>query len=120
MNHFEYQILAGLSMAEDRTMRMTDIARFAESSLSRLSDACKRLEGQAWLTRHTDPQDGRATVATLTDAGYDKVVETAPGHVRAVRALVFDPLTPAQVKQLGQITTLIDAAIGPPSLWPLQ
>ena len=120
MNHFEYQILAGLSMAEDRTMRMTDIARLAESSLSRLSDACKRLEGQAWLTRHTDPQDGRATVATLTDAGYDKVVETAPGHVRAVRALVFDPLTPAQVKQLGQITTLIDAAIGPPSLWPLQ
>ena len=111
LSHFEYQILAALSMAERRSLRMSDIADFAESSLSRLSHACRRLEGQGWVTRHADPEDRRATVATLTDSGYTKVVETAPGHVRAVRKLVFDPLTKQQVQQLGKITAQIEATL---------
>lgn len=118
LSHFEYLILAGLSMTDSWTMRMSDIALFSESTLSRLSHASRRLEEQGLLTRCTDPVDGRATVATLTKAGYAKVVDAAPGHVRTVRALVFDPLTRAQVKQLGEITSRIDAAIGPRSLKP--
>lgn len=120
LSHFEYQILAGLSMTDNRTMRMSDIAYFAESSLSRLSHACRRLEAHGWLTRNADTEDGRATVATLTEAGYAKVAEAAPGHVRTVRTLVFDPLTRAQVKELGDIATRIDAAIGPRLLQPPQ
>ena len=118
LNHFEYQVLAGLSMAEDRTMRMSDIASFAESSLSRLSHACTPLEAKGWLTRDADPDDRRATVATLTKDGYAKLVEAAPGHVRTVRTLVFDPLTRAQVKQLGETMARIDTAIGPRLLQP--
>lgn len=113
LSHFEYLTLAALSMTETRTMRMSDMAAFAEGSLSRLSHACKRLEADGWLTRQPHPDDGRVTLATLTDAGYAKVVEAAPGHVRAVRELVFAPLTKQQVKQLGQIAERIDAAIGP-------
>ena len=116
ISHFEYKVLAALSMADARSLRMSDIADFAESSLSRLSHTCRRLEAQGWLTRHADPDDRRATVAALTDDGYAKVVEAAPGHVRTVRTLVFDPLTRAQVKQLGEVTARIDAAIGPPLL----
>ena len=107
LSHFEYQILAGLSMTETRTMRMSDMADFAESSLSRLSHACRRLETQGWLTRYPDPADGRVTLANLTDAGYAKLVDAAPGHVRTVRALVFDPLTRQQIKQLGQVLARI-------------
>jgi hypothetical protein len=40
------------------------------------------------------------------------VVATAPGHVEAVRTLVFDPLTKQQVKQLGDAATRILGAIG--------
>jgi DNA-binding MarR family transcriptional regulator len=112
LSHFEYQVLAALSMAEDRTLQMTDIARFAESSLSRLSHACSRLEAQGWITRSADPVDKRAKRATLTDAGHAKVVATAPGHVEAVRTLVFDPLTKQQVKQIGDAATRILGAIG--------
>ncbi len=93
---------------------MSDMAHFAESSLSRLSHACRRLEGQGWVTRQPDPDDGRATLCTLTDAGHAKVVDAAPGHVRAVRALVFDPLSALQVKQLGQIAARIEAVLE----WP--
>lgn len=112
VSHFEYQILAALSMTKTRTLPMSDVADFTESSLSRLSHACRRLDAQGWLTRYPDPDDGRVTLAELTDAGYAKVVEAAPGHIRTVRDLVFDPLTRQQVKQLGQIAARIDAAIG--------
>ena len=111
LSHFEYQILAGLSMADTGTRRMSEMAEFAESSLSRLSHACRRLEEQGWLTRYPDPDDGRVTLASLTETGYTKVAETAPGHVRTVRRLVFDPLTKQQVKQLSQALARIQGSI---------
>ena len=47
--------------------------------------------------RLPDAADGRYTNAVLTDAGLAAVVASAPGHVAAVRSLVFDALTPAQL-----------------------
>ena len=111
VSHFEYQILAALSMAETRTLPMSDMADFTVSSLSRLSHACRRLEGHGWIERFPDPDDGRVTLVTLTKAGYAKIVDAAPGHVRTVRSLVFDPLTKQQVKQLGQALALVQARI---------
>ena len=111
ISHFEYQILAGLSMAEARTLPMSEMAEFTESSLSRLSHACRRLEQHGWLTRFPDPTDGRVTLAKLTASGYRKVADAAPGHVRAVRSLVFDPLTKQQVIALAEIAHRIGAAI---------
>jgi DNA-binding MarR family transcriptional regulator len=58
---------------------------------------------RGWIERTPDPQDGRYTLATLTDAGWDKVVDSAPGHVEAVQSLVFDNLTKAQVGHLSEI-----------------
>ncbi len=115
LSHFEYQILAALSMTEARTLPMSDMAEFTESSLSRLSHACRRLEAQGWVKRSPAPEDGCVTPAALTDAGYAKVVDAAPGHVRTVRSLVFDPLTKQQVGQLGEALSRIQARIGSPA-----
>ncbi|MFI8194623.1 MarR family winged helix-turn-helix transcriptional regulator [Streptomyces sp. NPDC085946] len=112
ISHFEYQVLAGLSMSPERTLRMSDLADFAEASLSRLSHTAKRLERKGWLTRSPDPADGRFTLATLTDAGWDKVTATAPGHVAEVRRLVIDPLTKVQAKQVREISRRVSEAIG--------
>ena len=112
ISHFEYQVLAGLSMSPDRTLRMSDLADFAEASLSRLSHTAKRLERKGWLTRSPDPADGRFTLATLTDAGWGKVTATAPGHVAEVRRLVIDPLTKVQAKQVREISHRVSQAIG--------
>ena len=65
------------------------------------------------MRRAPDPQDGRATLASLTDAGWDKVVATAPGHAEEVQRLVFDNLTAEQVRQLGQISETIARAARP-------
>ena len=113
ISHFEYQVLAGLSMSPERTRRMSDLAAFADGSLSRLSQVVSRLENRGWIRRTPDPTDGRYTLARLTDDGWDKVVATAPGHVEEVRRLVFDPLTRAQHRQLRDIGHRIVRAIDP-------
>ncbi|WP_306906116.1 MarR family winged helix-turn-helix transcriptional regulator [Arthrobacter pascens] len=113
LSHFEYLVLAGLSEAPERTRRMSDLAGFAESGLPRLSQVVGRLEKRGWVRRSPDPSDGRITLATLTEEGWEKVVQTAPGHVEAVRTLVFDPLTKAQVRQLTDIGQRIMRAIDP-------
>jgi DNA-binding MarR family transcriptional regulator len=113
ISHFEYAVMAGLSEAPDRTLRMSDLAVLSEGSLSRLSQVVGRLERQGWVRRKTDPGDGRYTLATLTAAGWRKVVQTAPGHVERVRTLVFDPLTTAQVRQLTEIGRRIMHAVDP-------
>ncbi len=103
LSYFEYTVMSVLSEANHRTRRMSELAALADGSLSRLSQVVSRLEKQGWVRRCPDPADGRYTLATLTDAGWGKVVETAPQHVREVRRAVFDPLTKAQVHQLTNI-----------------
>jgi DNA-binding MarR family transcriptional regulator len=111
LSHFDYGVLAALSQAPERTLRMSQLAFSADGSLSRLSQVVSRLESKGWVRRSPDPSDGRSTLATLTDAGWAKVVAAAPGHVREVRRLVFEPLTRAQVRQLAAIGARIGAAL---------
>jgi DNA-binding MarR family transcriptional regulator len=115
ISHYEYFVLAGLSMAEGRTLRMSDLAEFTEGTLPRLSNVATRLEKRGWLRRTPDPADGRYTLASLTDEGWEKVKASAPGHVEEVRRLVFDPLTKAQQRQLRGLSTRILHAIDPDS-----
>ena len=112
INYFEYLVMAALSEAPERTMRLSDVAARAEGSLPRLSQAVGRLEKRGWVKRRPDPSDGRYTLGTLTDDGYDKVVATAPDHVEAVRRHVFDPLTKAQQRQLREIAQRIVRSTG--------
>ena len=112
LSYFEYLVLSWLSMAPERTERMSRLAELVSSSLSRLSHVARRLEAQGWLTRRPDPTDGRYTLATLTDDGLDKVVAAAPGHVEAVRRTVFDPLTKTQTRHLRDIGNRLQRAAG--------
>jgi DNA-binding MarR family transcriptional regulator len=98
---YEYTVLALLSEADASTLQMSELATGTFSSLSRLSHVVSRLERRGWVTRQTCPSDGRATQAVLTESGLAMVVEAAPDHVRAVRELVIDAITPAQLRQLG-------------------
>ena len=111
LSFFEYMVMAVLSEQPDRTLQMTQIARFASASLSRLSHTAKRLERAGYVTRQQIPGGGRRTNATLTDAGYAKIVATAPGHVMAVRRYLIDVLTCHEVEVLRSIGTKVLRAI---------
>ena len=116
ISHFEYQVLANLSQVPDRTLRMSMLATRTEGSLPRLSQVVARLEQRGWVRRTPDPADGRYTLAILTDEGWTKAAEAAPGHVEEVRRLVFDPLTKPQSRQLREIGRRILHAIDPDEL----
>jgi DNA-binding MarR family transcriptional regulator len=113
ITHFEYEVLALLSEAPERTLRMSELAMWAGGSLPRLSQVVTRLEHRGWVRRTPDPADGRYTLAILTSQGQAKVAQAAPGHVQEVRRLVFDPLTRTQSRQLGEIARRIFRAIDP-------
>ena len=103
LTHFEYFVLAMLSEAPDHSLRMTALAHRTNGTLPRLSHVIARLETRGLVERFPCPQDRRATNARLTPAGWDTVVEAAPGHVDAVRHLVLDPLSRSQLEQLTAI-----------------
>jgi len=115
LSHFEYNVLAGLSEAEGGALRMSVLAAHADGSLPRLSQVIARLERRGLVRRTPDPDDGRYTLAMLTDAGRDAVTAAAPGHVETVRELVFDPLTKAKTRQLLDICRRVLAAVDPTS-----
>ncbi len=108
-----YEVLVRLSEAEGRQLRMHELARLSGTSRSRLSHAVTRLEERGWVARRDCPEDGRGAYATLTEDGFEALREAAPGHVEAVRTLLFDPLTAEQVATLGTISEQVLRAARP-------
>ena len=113
LSHSSYIVLAMLSEAPQRALRMSELAALANSSPSRLSHTIARLEERGWVHRVKSPDDGRGNLAVLTDTGWQVVVDTAPSHVDSVRRLVFDALSPSQVRQLEAISEAVLERLDP-------
>jgi DNA-binding MarR family transcriptional regulator len=113
LTNFDYYVLAMLSEAPDRTLRMTELAAQTNATLPRLSHVVRRLEGRGLIQRLPCPEDGRATNARLSDDGWRTVQDSAPGHVATVRDHVIDALTPAQIAQLTAITDALLERLDP-------
>lgn len=111
LNFFDYSILAALSDAPG--MQMSTLATLTGGSLSRLSHAVSRLERQGWVRRQVQTGEVRCTEASITAAGRTVLESAAPGHVREVRRLVFDVLTPQQVAQMREVCRRMVEAAGP-------
>ncbi|MGN6324636.1 MarR family winged helix-turn-helix transcriptional regulator [Pseudolysinimonas sp.] len=117
LTHFEYGILFALDDADEGTLRMSTLAAYANSSLSRLSRAVGRLESRGWARRSPDPADGRFTLAILTEDGRDAARAATPGHVELVRRVVFGSLTAAQARGLRQASLRIVGALREDGGW---
>jgi DNA-binding MarR family transcriptional regulator len=113
LTHFEYFVLAMLSEAPARTLRMTSLAQATNATLPRLSHVVRRLEDRGLVERFPCPQDGRATNARLTDAGWAALAAAAPRHVATVRSNVLDPLSREQLNQLSEITEALLTRLDP-------
>ena len=113
ISHAAYVVLAMLSESPSRSRRMSDLARRANQSQSRLSHTVARLEERGWVRRERSADDGRGNLAVLTDAGWDVVRSAAPGHVDAVREAMFGPLTAEQTRALGEALQAIVERLDP-------
>ncbi|WP_080796490.1 MarR family winged helix-turn-helix transcriptional regulator [Corynebacterium pacaense] len=113
LSHFEYFTMAHISMAPEKQLRMSELAELSDMTLSHLSRVVSRLEKSGWVIRRPDPSDGRATVAVLTDAGWEKVQAAAPGHVWNVRKLIFNHLNEEELKVLDKALEKLVNSLNP-------
>jgi DNA-binding MarR family transcriptional regulator len=100
LTHVQYEILARLSGAEGRELRMTELAESVYASQSGVTYQITQLEKAGLVRRRICPSGPRAVYAVLTDAGFATLERAAPGHVTAVRDLLIDVLTPEQLTAL--------------------
>jgi DNA-binding MarR family transcriptional regulator len=89
----DYEVLAQLSDAPGRRMRMSDLAELAMISKSRLSHRMKVMEQAGWVRREECKEDKRGSWAIMTDRGWKAIVKAAPDHVESVRNRFLDHLT---------------------------
>jgi DNA-binding MarR family transcriptional regulator len=113
LTHFEYFTLAMLSESPARALRMTELAAVTNATLPRLSHVVSRLEKRGFVERQPCPEDRRATNAQLTELGWQKVIDTAPGHVATVRQTVIDPLDENDIEDLGRVMGKVLAQLDP-------
>ncbi len=99
----DYEVLAQLSDAPGRKLRMSELAEIAMVSKSRLSHRMKVMEKAGWVRREECPQDRRGFFAVMTDKGFKAIVRAAPTHVESVRNRFLDHLTVEDQEELSKI-----------------
>jgi DNA-binding MarR family transcriptional regulator len=106
----DYGVIATLSEAPGRELRMCDLANTLHLSPSGLTRRLDGLVKRNLVTRRPALDDRRATMAVLTDTGFALVKRAAPMHVDGVRRHLFDHLTRTQVLAIGVALDKVRAA----------
>jgi DNA-binding MarR family transcriptional regulator len=99
----DYEVLAQLSDAPGRRMRMSELAELAMVSKSRLSHRMKVMEKAGWVKRETCKEDKRGYWAVMTEKGWRAIVAAAPSHVASVRARFVDQLSVKEQENIAAI-----------------
>lgn len=89
----DYDVLVQLSTADERRLRMSDLADrllLSRSGVSRLVD---RLVAERLVERVVCESDRRGQWASLTDKGYERLRRASPTHLRGVAAHFLDRLS---------------------------
>ncbi|MBF6175528.1 MarR family winged helix-turn-helix transcriptional regulator [Nocardia blacklockiae] len=106
LSYVQFQLLARLAAA-DGPLTMTELADGVVYSRSGLTHQAGLLERAGLITRAPCPDDQRATVVHITEAGRARVQQVLPGHVAVAKQMLFDPLRPHDVDELGAIMTRV-------------
>ncbi|WP_029151309.1 MarR family winged helix-turn-helix transcriptional regulator [Microbacterium indicum] len=108
----DYRVLLALSEAEGRTARSSELAALVDWERSRLSHHLGRMERRGLISRAACADDSRGAQVTMTDAGADAFRRGSVPHLRAVREVFVDALTPDQLADLGEITQALRRHLG--------
>jgi DNA-binding MarR family transcriptional regulator len=107
----DYDVLAGLSVADGGRMQITVLAAQIGWERSRVSHHVRRMSARGLVTCALSAADRRVTEVTLTDRGRQVLAEAAPGHVDLVRRLFFGGLPAHLVGPLSEALESVYANI---------
>jgi DNA-binding MarR family transcriptional regulator len=97
----DFDVLVHLTDSPEGRLRVTELARLLYWERSRVSHHVTRMERRGLVERTECAEDGRGAFIAVTPAGRAAIEQAAPGHVRAVRRLMFDALSKEEVDRLG-------------------
>src|SRR6187200_510942 len=89
----DFEVLVHLTDSPQGRVRITDLAGLLNWERSRVSHHVKRMEGRGLVQRTECLEDGRGAFVAITPPGRAAIEQAAPGHVSAVRRLMFDALS---------------------------
>ena len=105
----EYEVLVHLSEAEQRSMRMNELAAKCSLTPSGLTRRFDTMIRTGYVTRERCGDDRRGVNAVLTAYGMERLEAAAPIHVAAVRDHFVTPLGVDGVEALSHALARISA-----------
>jgi DNA-binding MarR family transcriptional regulator len=100
----DFEVLVHLTDSPEGRIRVTDLARLLQWERSRVSHHVTRMERRRLVQRVECAEDGRGAFIVITPQGRAAIEQAAPGHVKIVRRLVFDALSPEDLDAFATIT----------------
>ena len=101
----DYEVLVALD--ERAGCRISELGDRLGWEQSRLSHQLTRMRTRGLLRREGSADDRRAATVDLTPAGRQALETAAPGHAELVREVVFDGVTPAELRAIERWTTAV-------------
>ncbi|MFF5179622.1 MarR family winged helix-turn-helix transcriptional regulator [Micromonospora sp. NPDC000316] len=105
----DYAVLLALSEAPDQQMRSSELASHIGWERSRLSHHLGRMERRGLIRRQESPTVPRGAEVLLTPSGAEAFRRATVPHLRAIRDLFVDALTPDQLRAAGEIAAALRA-----------
>ena len=99
----EFDVLITLDNAEQRMLRMTDLAHAVMLSSGGLTRLVGRLEERGLVAREPNAEDARGLNAVLTEAGRAQLADARHTHDAVIDDLLAARLTRAQVGALADL-----------------
>jgi DNA-binding MarR family transcriptional regulator len=109
----DYEILASLSQAPDRRLRVRELGESLGWEKSRVSHQLTRMEKRSLVQRLDCATDARGTWVVITADGRRTILGAMRNHRSAIRKVFFDVLEPHEQESLltisGRVLSAIDA-----------
>lgn len=111
----DYAVLLALSEAPGQRLRSSELAAHIGWERSRLSHHLARMERRQLIRREECATDSRGAEVVLAQDGADAFRAATYPHLKAVRELFVDALTPEQLTAAGEVAAALRAHLPQPT-----
>lgn len=99
----EYEVLLLLNRADERRLRMSELADLLGLSRSGITRLVDRLQADALVERALCATDRRGSWTILTDAGHQRLRRASPTHLRGVGEHFLDRIPATELESLQRV-----------------